>query len=75
MNFELMPRPPDSRATSNPWPEWPKVFGVDYGHAEVQAVFGADPRTYAVMTTKFLKDDGAPEGSSWAGGWRVGDIE
>ena len=25
VNFELMPRPPDSRAASNPWPEWPKV--------------------------------------------------
>src|SRR5687767_4799637 len=35
VNFELMSRPPDSRAPTNPWPEWPRVFGVDYGHAEV----------------------------------------
>ena len=36
VNFELMSQPPDSRASNNPWPEWPKVFGVDYGHAEVR---------------------------------------
>ena len=35
VNFELMAQPPRGRAQSNPWPEWPKVFGVDYGHAEV----------------------------------------
>ena len=41
-----MPEPPQERADNNPWPEWPKVFGVDYGHAEVTAVFGEDPREY-----------------------------
>lgn len=35
-NFELLPRPPDTRAENNPWPQWPKVFGVDYGHGEVR---------------------------------------
>ncbi|CAM9790043.1 unnamed protein product, partial [Phaeothamnion confervicola] len=35
VNFELLPRPPDARAPGNPWPQWPKVFGVDYGHGEV----------------------------------------
>jgi glutamate synthase (NADPH) small chain len=29
-------RPPDIRSTSNPWPQWPRIYGVDYGHAEVQ---------------------------------------
>lgn len=57
VNFELMGRPPDARDTNNPWPEWPKVYGVDYGHAEVQAVFGQDPREYGVITTSFLKDE------------------
>lgn len=57
VNLELMPRPPDERGATNPWPEWPRVYGVDYGHAEVQAVFGEDPRTYAVLTKKFLKDE------------------
>jgi len=48
VNFELMPRPPDGRSGDNPWPEWPRVYGVDYGHAEVQAVFGKDPREYVL---------------------------
>jgi glutamate synthase (NADPH/NADH) small chain len=58
-NFELMPQPPMSRAPDNPWPQWPRVYGVDYGHAEVQAVFGKDPRAYSVMTKEFIgSDDG-----------------
>lgn len=56
-NFELMPQPPMERASDNPWPQWPRVFGVDYGHAEVQAVFGKDPRVYSVMTKEFKGDD------------------
>ena len=35
VNFELLPQPPDTRAPSNPWPQWPKIFGIDYGHGEV----------------------------------------
>ena len=56
-NFELMPVPPEQRAPDNPWPQWPRVYGVDYGHAEVTAVFGKDPRVYSVMTKEFLGDD------------------
>ena len=56
-NFELMPQPPMERAGDNPWPQWPRVFGVDYGHSEVQAVFGKDPRVYSVMTKEFIGDD------------------
>ena len=56
-NFELMPQPPPERAPDNPWPQWPRVFGVDYGHAEVEAVFGNDPRVYSVMTKEFIGDD------------------
>ncbi|KAI2508861.1 Dihydroprymidine dehydrogenase domain II [Fragilaria crotonensis] len=56
-NFELMPQPPPERAVDNPWPQWPRVYGVDYGHAEVQAVFGKDPRVYSVMTKEFIGDE------------------
>jgi glutamate synthase (NADPH/NADH) small chain len=56
-NFELMPQPPMERAGDNPWPQWPRVFGVDYGHAEVQAVYGKDPRVYSVMTKEFVGDE------------------
>ncbi|XP_043207721.1 glutamate synthase [NADH]-like isoform X1 [Amphibalanus amphitrite] len=55
--FEILPRPPDSRASDNPWPEWPKVFRVDYGHEEVKHKFGADPRHYSIMSKEFLSDD------------------
>ena len=52
-----MPQPPNERDASNPWPVWPRVFGVDYGHAEVRAVFGDDPRNYSLMTKEFQKDE------------------
>jgi len=56
-NFELMPRPPDARAPHNPWPQWPRVYGVDYGHAEVHAVFGKDPRSYGISVKEFRGGD------------------
>merc|ERR1711991_30941 len=34
-----------------------RVYGVDYGHAEVMAVFGEDPRKYSVTTIEFKADD------------------
>lgn len=56
-NFELMPQPPPERADSNPWPEYPRVYGVDYGHAEVRAVYGEDPRSYQLTTKEFKGDE------------------
>lgn len=56
-NFELMPKPPDGRSATNPWPQWPRVFGMDYGHAEVVSVFGNDPRSYSLLTTEFKGDE------------------
>ncbi len=55
--FEILPRPPDERAPDNPWPEWPKVYLLDYGQAEAAAVFGADPRRYAITTRRFAGDE------------------
>ncbi len=55
--FEILDRPPDERQADNPWPEWPKIFRVDYGQAEAAARFGADPRHYAIMTKKFVGDE------------------
>jgi glutamate synthase (NADPH) small chain len=49
-------RPPESRSSTNPWPQWPRIYGVDYGHAEVMAVFGQDPRQYSITTAEFLSD-------------------
>lgn len=56
INFELLPRPPEKRSASNPWPYWPRVYGQDYGHAEVIAIFGEDPRRYSVSTVEFRSD-------------------
>lgn len=55
-NFELLDRPPDSRAGDNPWPQWPRIYRVDYGHAEAAAKFGEDPRQFAILTKRFLDD-------------------
>ncbi|SMN14750.1 Glutamate synthase [NADPH] small chain [uncultured Candidatus Thioglobus sp.] len=57
VNFELMGKPPVERADSNPWPLWPLIYRVDYGHAEVAKVFGKDPRQYHLMTKSFIKDE------------------
>ena len=54
--LEIMPRPPDERAADNPWPEWPKVYNMDYGQEEAKEVFGSDPRDLTA-TKKFLGDE------------------
>ena len=56
INFELMSQPPEHRSDTNPWPEWPVIFRVDYGHEESNKVFGSDPRRYQLLTKAFLKD-------------------
>jgi len=45
-NLEILPRPPDSRAEDNPWPQWPRVFKVDYGHEEAAVIKGQDPHLH-----------------------------
>jgi glutamate synthase (NADPH/NADH) small chain len=55
--LEIMPRPPDERADDNPWPEWPKVYKMDYGQEEAHELFGADPRHYLTATKKFIGDE------------------
>ncbi|KPQ34694.1 MAG: NADPH/NADH glutamate synthase small subunit GltD [Phormidium sp. OSCR] len=55
--LEIMPRPPETRAANNPWPEWPKIYRMDYGQEEAAAKFGADPRAYVRTATKFEGDE------------------
>nr|GMC64767.1 glutamate synthase 1 [NADH], chloroplastic isoform X1 [Ipomoea batatas] len=57
VNLELLPQPPETRAPGNPWPQWPRVFRVDYGHQEAATKFGEDPRTYEVLTKQFVGDE------------------
>ncbi|HKA55828.1 MAG TPA: glutamate synthase subunit beta, partial [Candidatus Binatia bacterium] len=54
--FEILPRPPDTRQPDNPWPEWPKIYRLDYGQEEAQARFGADPRRYLTTPERFVGD-------------------
>ncbi len=56
VNFELLERPPAERAANNPWPQWPRVYRVDYSHAETAARLGEDPRHYGLLTKEFLAD-------------------
>ena len=56
VQFELLPKPPLARAADNPWPQWPKVYKMDYGQEEAAAVFGDDPREYLIQTKKFAGD-------------------
>jgi glutamate synthase (NADPH/NADH) small chain len=49
--FEIMPRPPEDRDPSTPWPTWPLVFRTSSAHEE------GGERVYAVSTDEFLADD------------------
>jgi glutamate synthase (NADPH) small chain len=57
VQFEILSRPPEARAPDNPWPQWPKVFRIDYGHEEAVALFGHDPRSYCIMSKRFVGDE------------------
>jgi len=57
INLELLAQPPAERAANNPWPEWPLIFRTDYAHEETIARFGADPRSYSVLSKSISADD------------------
>jgi glutamate synthase (NADPH/NADH) small chain len=48
--FELLSRPPDTRAPENPWPEWPNIFRTSSAHEE------GGERVYSVSTHRFTGD-------------------
>ncbi|QEF99202.1 Glutamate synthase [NADPH] small chain [Stieleria maiorica] len=85
VNFELLPKPPADRAPDNPWPEWPRIFRVDYGHEEAEAKFGRDPREYQILSKEFVVDaKGELSGIKtveveWtkdeAGKWQMAEVE
>jgi len=54
IQFEISWKPPETRAADNPWPQWPKLYRLDYGQEEAVALFGRDPRTYSIMTKSFI---------------------
>jgi glutamate synthase (NADPH/NADH) small chain len=56
VQLELLPKPPAERAVDNPWPQWPKIYRVDYGQEEAAAIFGKDPRDFQIQTKRILGD-------------------
>lgn len=58
IQLEIMPKPPQDRAADNPWPEWPKVYRLDYGQEEAAAKFGQDPRAYLTTIKRLNGEDG-----------------
>ena len=50
--FELLPQPPASRASSTPWPLWPMQLRTSHAHEE-----GCD-REWSVATTAFSGENG-----------------
>ncbi|HDZ08825.1 glutamate synthase subunit beta [Pseudohongiella sp.] len=57
VNFEIMPKPPRERPGDNPWPLWPKIHRVDYGHEEAAHRDGNDPRVYSISGKEFVRDE------------------
>lgn len=57
LQIEMMDKPPVSRISDNPWPEWPKVLKTDYGQEEAIAFQGSDPRIYDTTVNRFIKDE------------------
>ena len=57
IQLEILPKPPANRAPDNPWPQWPKVYRLDYGQEEASSLFGADPRRYLVTTKRFIGNE------------------
>ena len=49
--FEILPRPPDTRDPSTPWPTWPLMFRTSSAHEE------GGERVFSVNTECFLGDD------------------
>ncbi len=55
--FEILSRPPDQRAPTNPWPAWSNIFRVSSAHEE------GGERVYGVNTERFVGgDDGNVRG-------------
>ena len=56
INFEIMPELPKDRADNNPWPLFPRIHKVDYGHEESIEILGKDPREYSISGKEFIRD-------------------
>jgi glutamate synthase (NADPH/NADH) small chain len=55
--LEIMPKASETRAANNPWPQFPRIYKLDYGQEEAKAVYGDDPRAYSIQTKRIVGDD------------------
>lgn len=53
-SFEILPQPGVGRGNDNPWPQWPRILRVDYGHEEVKLQAGKDPRQFSILSKVFI---------------------
>ena len=54
IQLEILAKPPGERTDNNPWPEWPRVYKMDYGQEEANDIQGQDPREYLVSSKRFI---------------------
>ncbi len=52
IQLELLPRPPERRATADRWPDWPRIFRTSSAHEE------GGKRDYNIMTRRFIGENG-----------------
>lgn len=75
VQIELLPKPLEKSLTHDSWLSKVRAFQVDYGQYEAAAVFGNDPREYAVLTKQFLGREGKLNGLETVGvSWENGNI-
>ncbi|HZB29538.1 MAG TPA: glutamate synthase subunit beta [Streptosporangiaceae bacterium] len=53
--LEIMPRPPESRPDSQPWPTYPMLYKMESAHEELTDLGGE--RVYAISTREFVGDE------------------
>lgn len=56
VQFGKHPQLPKKRSSSNPWPEYPNIFSLDYAYEEASVQIGQDPREYSILTKRFVSD-------------------
>ena len=84
ISFEILPEPKEVRQSDNPWPLWPRIYRIDYGHEEVRTKFGKDPRLFCTSCKEFIGDENGnlkalrTVSVEWTkderGGWKLNEV-
>jgi len=57
IQLEIMEENPPTRGAENPWPEFPRIYKMDYGQEEARVIFGDDPREYKTTAKRFTANE------------------